>query len=158
MVEISKQLVDGVVRPYREECRFLRAAFLEYPKVRGVFLIGPTYYHVPSLGHATDIEIQLCLNQLAYIGVAEAIRNKLIPELSGLNFEELRRENMLILESRKRFRRPIKTDVEINGELEISKWRCFNNLILAYTNFQFENRNCFGSLELALTKPEAIKK
>ena len=155
-MKIPEEVINEVVRPYI--CKVLRSASLEYPIIRGSFFIGPTYYYVYPLEHATDIEIQLCLNQLIYASIAEAIRSKLVPELEGLDFDSLRNEGMLIIESRKRFRRPIRTDKEIQGEIEITRMRDAGRLILAQANFQFENRSCFGSLELALIKPnESLK-
>lgn len=151
---IPTEIIEDVLRPYN--CKVLKSANLEYPFVRGRFLIGPTYYHIPPFEHATDIDIQLCLNQLAYAGVAEAIRRKIIPELDGLNFDELRTENMLIIESRKRFKRSIRTDVEIGGEIKIARWKEFRGLLLANGDFQFENRSCFGELELAIVKSGAL--
>ena len=152
-MEISKQMIDNVLKHYRPSLRTLKSADLEYPVIRGKFIIGPTYYYIPALKHATDIEIQLCLNQLAYVGIAKSMEQGLIPELSGLDFYELQKENMLIIESRKRFRKPIRTDIEIQGEMILREWKDFGNLFLANTDFQFENRSCFGSLELALVKP-----
>jgi hypothetical protein len=157
IAEISKQLINEIMNPYKQGCKVLRKAFLDYPIIRGTFLIGQTYYHVPAFEHATDIEIQLCLNQLIYTGVAEITRQKIIPELEGLDFEELRRENMLIIESRKRFVRPIRTDIEISGEIVVKNYKSANGLLIAQTNFQFENKSCFGSLELALIKPGVTK-
>lgn len=84
-----------------------------YPSFSGRFLIGECYYTNESLNHATDIEIQLCLNQLAYVSVYEAIETGVERCLDGRNFELLKREGMVITESRKRFKRPIPTDREI---------------------------------------------
>ena len=146
-------MIDNVLKHYRPSLRMLKSADLKYPVVKGEFLIGRTFYYIPALKHATDIEIQLCLNQLAYVGIAKSMEQGLIPELKGLDFYELQKENMLIIESKKRFRKPIRTDVEIQGEIVLKDWRDFGNLFLANTDFQFENRSCFGSLELALIKP-----
>ncbi len=156
-MKIPQETIYGVLKHYSPGCRPLVSAELDYPLVSGKFVIQPTFYHIPRLEHATDIEIQLCLNQLAYAGVSEAIRLKLIPELNGLSFEEMRKERMLIIESRKRFRRPIKTDVEIRGELNVRDLRDFGNLILGEADFNFENKSCFGSLELVLIKNGRIK-
>jgi len=158
MIEISSELIEKVLRPYKPECRFLKSASLDYPRISGVFLIGQTYYHTPTLKHATDIEIQLCLNQLLYAGVAEMMEKQSIPELEGLSFGELREENMLIVKSEKRFKKPIKTDREIFGEIGVDKWRSYGRLLVAQTNFQFENRSCFGNLELVIIRLGARKK
>jgi len=157
-MEIPPQTIDNVVRPYQVECRVLREARLEYPRIYGKFFIGSTFYHVPTLQHVTDIEIQLCLNQLAYAGIAQAIQYRSIPELDDLSFEQLRKEGMLIIESRKRFRKQIPTCREISGQMNVNEWRDEAGLIRGWANFQFENRSCFGSLELALVKSNGERK
>ena len=153
MSQVDEKLIREVLSGYGER-RFLIAASLEYPILHGNFLIGPTFYYSPHFEHAADIEIQFCLNQLCYVGVAELIKKEEIPELKGLNFAELQNENMLIVESRKRFRRPIRTDKVITGELKVDDWRKYNHGIAALVNFQFENRSCFGHLELVLLNPK----
>lgn len=153
MKEIPKQVIEKVVRNYMPECRFLKSASLEYPIVRGEFIVGKTFYHVPSCEHATDVEIQLCLNQLIYAGVSTAITENNIPELDNLDFEKLRRESMLIIESRKRFRRAIKTQEQFYGVVKLDCWKDFGKILIAQASFNFGDRSCIGGLELALVKP-----
>lgn len=153
---ISGETISEILKHYSPNCRPLKSATIEYPVIKGTFRIGKTFYYLPALEHATDIEIQLCLNQLAYAGIAHMMEQEAIPELRGLNFYELQKENMLIIESRKRFRKPIRTDVEIHGELVLRKWKLAGNLLIANSDFQFENRSCIGSLELALIKPSTL--
>ena len=66
------------------------------------------------------------------------------------DFDRLQKEGMLIVESRKRFRKHIRIDKEIYGEIEIVDLRKRNNLVLAKVDFEFENRSCLGELELAI--------
>lgn len=153
-MEISKQVIDRVLQPYLANARVLKSAGIDFPMIHGRFLIGPTFYYSPKIEHATDIEIQLCLNQLVYAGVAEIIGQKTIPELDGINFYELQKEGMLIIESRKRFRRQIKTNKEISGEIKLGNWKKVRSLFLSNADFKFENRSCFGELELALILPK----
>lgn len=165
-MEISKNLIDCVLKGYKPELKVLKSADLEYPNLeyylgyyifRGNFIVGPTYYYTPPFEHATDIEIQLCLNQLADVGIAEMMKMELIKELEGFKFEELQKENMLITESRKRFSRPIRTDKEIYGELRLKKWKDCGDILLGLTDFQFEDRSCFGSLEITIIKAKIQK-
>lgn len=151
-MRISKHIIDEVLSLYKPEQRVLLVADLEYPIVKGMFLVGPTYYTLFPLKHATDIEIQLCLNQLAYVGIAEAMRQGLISELRGLDFKALQKENILITESTKRFRKLIPTDREIQGELVVERIKTFGDVLIGLTEFQFENRGCFGNLEFAIKK------
>ena len=150
MVNISQESIDKVLQIYKLEQRILRAANVEHPRATGKFFIGPCFYTLADFKHATDIEIQLCLNQLAYVAVYEGIENNSHPYLEGKDFDKLQKEGMLIVESRKRFRRPIPTDKEIRGEMMLKDLRERHGVIFANADFQFENRSCFGSLELAI--------
>lgn len=152
---ISKETVDKVLAVYKPEQRLLLSAEIGYPIFRGNFLIGDCYYLINPgiIKHATDIEIQLCLNQLAYVGFAELINSNILPELGNQNFFQLQGENMLIVESRKRFRRRIPTDKEISGEMQIKNSIQKGKTIFFWTDFQFENRSCLGNLELAVVLP-----
>jgi hypothetical protein len=153
MIQIGKDLIDKILELYKPEARVLKSGYISFPLLSGKFVIPPCFYANVPLQHATDIEIQLCLNQLAYCGIAEAIRRKSIPELIKLDFFELQKEGMFIIESRKRFRRQIPTQQEIGGEIKLKEWKRVKNLFLAYSDFQFENRSCVGNLELAVVLP-----
>lgn len=102
------------------------------------------------LEHATDIEIQLCLNQLAYVGISETIRLSLDPLFKDINFKSLQEEGMYIIESKKRFKRQISTNKEIIGCINLKDKTKRRGVILCYADFQFENNSCFGNLELAI--------
>ncbi|MBI2451803.1 hypothetical protein HYV50_01855 [Candidatus Pacearchaeota archaeon] len=151
-MKINEENIVKVLEIYKPEQRLLRTADIQYPAITGTFLIGKTYYVNKPLKHATDIEIQLCLNQLAYVGLSEAIRQRLDPILDGLNFQDLQEEGMYIIESRKRFRRPIYPNKIISGKLKLKEKRDFNNLLLCEADFSFEDKSCFGSLELAIVR------
>jgi len=152
MKEINQELIGRVLEMYKPEQRLLKSANMNYPIISGKFLIGPTYYTHEPLKHATDIEIQLCLNQLVYVEVAESIQKNLVPELRGMDFSSLQKEGMLIIESQKRFNRDIKTDVEIDGVLRIRRLKNYKGLLVANTDFDFEKGSCFGFLELVIKK------
>lgn len=151
-MKVNKDRIHEVLKLYRPEARVLVDAELEYPVFRGEFNLPPTFYTISPAEHAADIEIQLCINQLAYLGVAEGIRTQSFSELEGLKFEELQKEGCLIIESRKRFRRPIRTDLPIRGEIRIEDFRDYGKLILGRAKFDFESKSCIGELTLALVK------
>ena len=117
-MKINEEIIKMVLEPYN--VKVLQSAELDYPVIKGRFFIGNTYYHNPPLSHATDIEIQLCLNQLGYAGIAQLMHDNSIPEIKNLDFQKMREESMLIIESKKRFRRPISTNEEIYGEM--ARW------------------------------------
>ena len=153
MKETPKQIIERATAIYPPNWRCLLSADLEYPKITGTFRVDPSLYTLTPIAHVTDISVQACLNQLAYAGIAEAIRTDQIPELRDLNFDRLQKESMLIIYFGKRFRRTMKTDTKISGEIRIDEWRDWGNLIVGYGNHRFENRSCFGNLECVLVKP-----
>ncbi|MEK6898662.1 MAG: FcoT family thioesterase [Nanoarchaeota archaeon] len=155
-MEINQNRIKEMLELYKPEARVLINGQVEYPVLRGEFKIQPTFYTTSHLEHVADIEIQLCLNQLVYAGLSQAIEGKVLPELNGLNFQELQREGCLIIESRKKFRRPIKTDFPIRGDIIINDFGIHQNLILGHAKFDFENRSCIGDLTLALIKKSTL--
>ncbi len=156
-MKIQQESLDLVLALYKPEQRLLRTAAINYPTITGSFLIGHCHYTLDQqLDHATDIEIQLCLNQLAYARVYEAIRLELDADLRGLNFKDLQKEGMLIIESRKRFRKQISTDRIMNGSLTMREKRDYKGVLLCWADFNFENRSCFGSLELAIVTEKNV--
>jgi hypothetical protein len=141
-----------ILELYKPELRLLKSAQLDYPIIRGSFMVGPTYYSLIPIEHATDIEIQLCLNQLCYWGIQEIVDRKLINELSDIDCLTLQKEKMVIVESKKRFRRPISSGIIIYGEATLKKLRLYKNVIFIGLDFDFERKSCLGSLELAIIK------
>jgi len=150
-MQIPKERIYPVLAVYKIPQRVLSSASLDYPRIQGTFDIGPTYYTNDSFKHATDIEVQLCLNQLAYAGAAEMIFQEIEP-FKGLKFSELQKEGMLILGSRKRFRRPIPTDKTITGEITIQDIKQKAKTMFVFADFEFENRSAVGELEIAILK------
>ena len=153
MQQVSNKLREQVLELYNPKQRVLLDAYIDYPKIEGTFLIGPCYYANCTLEHATDIEIQLCLNQLAYLGVAEAIRQEVHPLLREKSFSKLQKECIVITESYKKFRKPIPTDRELIGNLvfgNILKSKNKSGIIFSSANFNFENDSCVGNIRFAI--------
>mgnify|MGYP001559968606 CR=1 FL=1 len=150
MINISEENIREVLEIYKPEQRVLKSASIGYPRIEGTFLVGPTCYTIGPLEHATDIDIQLCLNQLAYVGLSEAIRHGLDSIFEDINFKNLQKEGMYIIESNKRFKRQISPNKYITGDIIIKNKIKRKGIILINTEFQFENKSCFGNLELAI--------
>lgn len=150
MTEITEQVREKVLAAYNPKQRILLGGKIEYPNARGLSKIGHCFYTVEDFNHATDIEIQLCLNQLLYSAVYQAILDKSHVYFEGKDFAKLQKEGMVIVESRKRFKRPISTDREIYGQIDMTDLRKRRNVIFANVDFEFENRSCIGNLELAV--------
>jgi hypothetical protein len=151
-MEIDSGIIQRTLELYKPEARVLIHGQVEYPLLIGEFRLHPTFYTISPLQHAADIEIQLCLNQLAYAGLAQVIDSEAFSELAGVNFESVQREGCLVIESRKKFRRPIRTDRPIRGKITMGDFRNCPGLILGHATFDFENRSCIGDLTLALVR------
>ena len=83
--------------------------------------------------------------------MSEAIRFNLDSIFEDINFKNLQKEGMYIIESNKRFKRQISPNKYITGDITIKNKIKRRGIILINTEFQFENKSCFGSLELAIT-------
>lgn len=149
-MKVSQEKIDKILSPYNPAVRMLKSAFYEYPKVLGKFVINPSLYHSIPIKHASDIEIQFCLNQLSYVAISEALSHNDLEQIKGLDFDSLKYEHMLIIQSKKRFRRQIPINQEISGELFLKESRMYNGLFISYLDFQFEKKSCTGNLELVL--------
>lgn len=151
-MEISQDRIEQALEIYRPEAKVLISAQAEYPIINGQFRIPSNFYTTVELEHVTDIEMQLCLNQLTYVGLAELIAQNGIPELRVIDFSKSQKEECLIIDSRKRFRKPIRTNKEITGQLKLKEFRPYHKVILGHVDFDFENKSCIGELELALVR------
>lgn len=150
-MEIQKEEIQRILEVYKPENRWLKEAKLEYPVCYGTFQITPRTYTIEPLSHMTDVEAQLCLNQLAYTLLACSLKNNLIN--AGLSYEDffkLQREGMFIVKSKKNFKRQIRTDKEVKGQIEIIRYKKLRDMIIAMSKFNFEDNACFGELELVV--------
>ena len=152
-MEGIKDRMDKVLKIYKSDCIFLREVDVDYPIGNGVFILGKTYYTNENLDHMTSIEAQLCLNQLSYVCFTEWILEGRFKGLEDLSFEDylrLMEENMLIIDSKIRFKKPIENG-QIIGQIEVTRIKKYGNLYITFLDFNLEGK-CFGELELVLKK------
>ena len=115
-MQVPQERLLKVLELYKPECRYLIRADTEHPKANGIFRLGNTYYTSRKLTHITAIEAQLCLNQLCYAAFGEWLpQGRFDQTISFEKFLELMKENMFIVESNIRFRKPIPASEEVNG-------------------------------------------
>lgn len=151
-MKVSKENIDKILAIYKPNYRFLEDADIEFPYARGKFKLKETEY-VETLKHMTDIEAQLCLNQLSYVFFSQQIIDRRWPDIAGLSLDEyldLRKENMFIIESKKKFVRETDSISAFFGEIEFLNIKKVRGLYLAALNFGLNDRACYGSLKLAL--------
>ena len=74
-MKITQETVEKVVALYKPNYRYLKEAEIEFPAVKGRFQLGETEY-CETLQHLTDVEAQLCLNQLSYVFFGQGVVEK----------------------------------------------------------------------------------
>src|SRR5574342_456781 len=111
MIEVSKEKLDRILALYTPNYRYLVQASVGHPNAEGQFKLQPTQYTSEPLHHMTSIEAQLCLNQLLYTAFGEWIpEGRFNVRIPFEQYLELMKENMFIIESGIRFRKPIQTN------------------------------------------------
>jgi len=150
-MQVPQERLESVLELYKPDCRYLVEATAEYPKAEGKFKLGDTYYTTRKLEHMTSIEAQLCLNQLCYSAFGEWLpEGRFDVTMTFEKYLELMKENMFIIDSNIRFRKPIPTNGEIQGVVELTKIKRHGNLYLAFLDYDLEQGKSKGNLELAL--------
>lgn len=148
---VDQQAVREILGFYTPGFRYLQSAETGFPRARGIFKINATEY-VEQLDHLTEIEAQLCVNQLCYVffGVEAAAGRWAAEGMNKDSFFRLRKEGMFITASEKKFRRQIKPGSEFLGILSLQKIKKISSGHLAKLSFSFDGDACVGSLNLAL--------
>ena len=139
-MKLLQENLDKVLEIYTPECRYLKEVSLNYPVAQGVFKLGNTFYSPKNVEHMTAIEVQLCLNQLCFSAFGSWLpEGKFNKSLSFNQYLDLMKENMFIIESNIRFRKPICTNGEIKGQIEITNIKKHGGLYICnfYLSFYF---------------------
>ncbi|MEK6951992.1 MAG: FcoT family thioesterase [Nanoarchaeota archaeon] len=153
-MKISQELVDKVVAVYKPNYRYLKEADVNFPVARGIFQLGETEY-MQTLQHLTDVEAQLCLNQLSYVFFGNEINAKRWEGLRDLTFDdylELRKEGMFIVESHKKFHKETNPREPFEGIMRLVRAKKRGNIYLATLDFNLNNGACIGDLSLVLKR------
>ncbi len=150
-MQIPNKKIERILELYKPECRFLIKAPLEASKANGRFRIIENFYATQLVEHMTSIEAQFCLNQLCYAASSEWLADGRFGVTIGFErFLELMKENMFVIDSNIRFKKPIPTNNDIQGQVELMKVRKYGNLYLAFLDYELEQGKSKGNLELAL--------
>ncbi len=153
-MKISQELVDKVLAIYKPNYRYLKEACIDFPVSRGRFQLGETEY-VEALQHLTDVEAQLCLNQLNYVFFGNEINSKRWQELKDLTFDdylESRKEGMFIVNSHKIFHKETCTKEPFEGVIRLIRTKKIGSIYLATLDFNLNNGACIGEFSLALKR------
>ncbi len=153
-MKVPQERVDKVVILYKPNYRYLKDAEIDFPTARGRFQLGETEY-CETLQHLTDVEAQLCLNQLSCVFFGQEIIEKRWGSLEDLTFDqylELRKENMFITESHKKFHRETNPRYPFYGQIQLMKIRRHGNLYVAKLGFDLNEGASMGELSLLLRR------
>jgi hypothetical protein len=109
----DRELLDGVLRPYRDHSRYLREAEVtgrpDAVSARGRFGIAESCY-IDDTGHFNAVEFNICYNQLGYYLIAKCVEDRLFDAFSTwtmADFWERQLSDVLIYRLGSRFRRMI---------------------------------------------------
>lgn len=141
---------------YKPGYRYLQKAYLVEKGAKAIFRIKRTEYK-KGVGHLTDLEAQVCLNQLCYVFFYDYFSNNtpegVIPLRVGTikQFTKLYQEEFFVLESHKRFRRETVPGEEFVGEIKLTGVEKLSELVyVARLSFNLNKGACRGFLKLAL--------
>src|SRR5262245_14047302 len=116
-LDTDNALLDDVLLPYKENCRYLKTALVEPGEqerdlsVHCTFEIPESCYIVDT-GHFNAVEFNICYNQMAYYLLAKAVQESLIEPFdawSMADYWERQLPNILIADFQSKFRRPIQS-------------------------------------------------
>lgn len=155
---MDESLLALVLRPYKDNCRYLQRVEVEHPRLEefpevgdwshgqitahGSFAIPESCY-IEDTGHFNAVEFNICINQLTYAVTAYAIEHRLLSLFDYLDRDGFRRNqlaNMVIIDYHSTFRKPIAAD-DFQGRVKIIKMYKRMNIIFMKTECAFHGRN-----------------
>jgi len=159
---IQDEIVANITGQYKDDFRYLVAGSMQYPNsATGLFHVKQSGYVRDTLKHITDVETQICLNQMVYAAFAQAIvdkaweRDALWNPLVGLDmpiYEGLMKDHMFIRESHKKFRRQINPAEPFYGTITLEKTGGRRGLYFAELSFSLADNSATGALSLAMNR------
>lgn len=154
MKPVSQEHIREVLAIYREPYRFLREAYQEYPRARGVCLIGETPYTTEPIEHVAAHEGLWCMYQLAYAAFPQWIGEGRFPGLrfSLREFVGYQNEHMKLVESATtiRFREEMTKEEPLQLSAELRGCRRQQDSWFAIVEYQIEQGKADGTLKLVL--------
>ena len=120
MIEISKEILDKVLEPYKTECQYLIKAESDYPITKGIFKIPHSFYTKEGVnsGHFNATDMMICYNQLAFAFFIDSIQRNLIKEIEkNLSLERRFQEGLIIGMNNIKFKKSINPK-EFGGNIE----------------------------------------
>jgi hypothetical protein len=165
-LDTDNALLDDVLLPYKENCRYLKTALVERDDdERGLSVYCtfeiPESCYIEDTGHFNAVEFNICYNQMAYYLIAKAVQESLIEPFTAwsmADYWERQLPDILIADFQSKFRRPIHSGA-FAGSLRFGKVlqrKGERPLIIIGTECEFSDSSggrAEGVVKLAITNP-----
>lgn len=153
-MNIPRQTLEKALSQYREGCKYLAEAELNYPEANGLFRIPYSSYSYCE-GHLNAVEMTICYNQLAYAMFTEAFRRGLVEEVGKMPLEEFNKYklgNTFIVNMNNILFKEQINPAEFRGKIRLKEVipKKENTLYFFKTDFDFESGKAKGEIDLAL--------
>lgn len=178
VADINQDLLDLFLEPYKDECKYLKKAQFQYPKIdktadkgkhnhqglwfiKGEFAIPESCY-IAATGHFNSVEFNICYNQLFYTIIAYLVEQRLLEAMQDWDLEIYQRRqlsNFLIVKFSSTFRKPIDSS-SFRGSLSINQCSARGNLIMLKTSCAFYDDHdgwSDGDVTIAILNSEPAK-
>ncbi|MFA6888609.1 MAG: FcoT family thioesterase [Candidatus Woesearchaeota archaeon] len=159
-MDIEKSLVEKVCEMYHLPLRYLQAASILYTSetgvegtvVTGIFQIQGTEYQEP-VGHVTEIQMNFCTNQLAYVLFGQLLTDKRWQGMEGIDVQEylaLKADNVFIARSIRKYKKQIDPCRPFTSQLILEQLRREENFYLAKVALSFDTDAVIGDITFVL--------
>jgi hypothetical protein len=153
MKKVDNSILKEIINIYTPNWRYLIEAHVEYPRIKGKFLVNKSEYlqDVDSKDkHLTDLEAQACLNQLCFVFFGQMVIDKKFELFNNIEGYLEKRMEMLITEVKRKFKKQIPLKKDFYGSIELINYKRIGDLYIAKINYEFAKNSCFGEMTLAM--------
>jgi len=161
---LDASLLTRVLRPYKDGCRYLREAEIEFDpddpaapvSLHGELGIEESCY-IDDTGHFNSVEFNLCYNQLIYSLMAQCVAGGNLPAFASMSLAEYfarQLPDVLIHTFSSKFKRPMHARA-FSGVVTIRSAMRRGGFILLDTECSFRDAgggSCSGEVSLAIVE------
>lgn len=147
---VPKKIIEDIISVYSlESKKYIQAVTEIYPVIYGTFSINHSCYLKDDFysDHLTFTDCTICCNELGYVGFANALKNKKIPELEDISYDFVKSHQVSfeICSIREfSFHSSISPD-KFSGILAFNRIRKLNNTYFMDASINFDNK-IFGEI------------
>ncbi|AQU64927.1 FcoT family thioesterase [Streptomyces niveus] len=167
VLNTDQMLLDGVLEPYKENCRYLKTARVERDAPEDGSLAAHCTFEIPEscyiadTGHFNSVEFNICYNQMAYYLIAKAVEASLIEPFNSWSMKdywERQLPNILIADFRSTFRSPVRS-ASFSGTLQfvrVTQRSGDRPMVLIDTTCRYTDTTggrAEGAVKLVITNP-----